>query len=69
MALSPILRFILNAMMSITRVFVLASRATAFSQSVFDEVLDLKEDLIPRWDLPIVKEKQFPHIDLKTFSL
>lgn len=66
MAFVTYFTIILNAMMSITRVFVLASRATASAERI-DEVLDLKEDLIDG-NLPIVKRKTVPHIEFKNVS-
>lgn len=51
---------ILNAMMSITRVFVLASRATASAdriQEVLDMPIDIKDGL-----LPYIERKDVPHI-------
>lgn len=66
MAFVTYFTIILNAMMSITRVFVLASRATASAERI-DEVLDLKEDIIDG-NLPIVKRKTVPHIEFKNVS-
>lgn len=65
MAFVTYFTIILNAMMSITRVFVLASRATASAERI-DEVLDMKDDIIDgeellekRSDVPII---EFRHV-------
>lgn len=60
MAFVTYFTIILNAMMSITRVFVLASRATASAdriQEVLDMPIDIKDGL-----LPYVEKKEVPHI-------
>ncbi|MFA6692954.1 MAG: ABC transporter ATP-binding protein, partial [Acholeplasmataceae bacterium] len=60
MAFVTYFTIILNAMMSITRVFVLASRATASAdriQEVLDMPIDIKDGL-----LPYIERKDVPHI-------
>ncbi len=60
MAFVTYFTIILNAMMSITRVFVLASRATASAdriQEVLDMPIDIKDGL-----LPYVEKENTPHI-------
>jgi ATP-binding cassette subfamily B protein len=60
MAFVTYFTIILNAMMSITRVFVLASRATASAdriQEVLDMPIDIKDGL-----MPYIEKKDVPHI-------
>lgn len=60
MAFVTYFTIILNAMMSITRVFVLASRATASAdriQEVLDMPIDIKDGI-----LPYIERKDVPHI-------
>jgi ATP-binding cassette subfamily B protein len=57
---------ILNAMMSITRVFVLASRATASGDRI-DEVLNLPEDMMDGIEDIVINPKK-PHIEFRNVS-
>jgi len=54
---------ILNAMMSITRVFVLASRATASAERI-DEVLNLEPGMVDGTEDVLITKNQ-PHIEFK----
>lgn len=66
MAFVTYFTIILNAMMSITRVFVLASRATASAERI-DEVLNMPED-IKDGLLPMVENPSLPHIEFRNVS-
>ena len=66
MAFVTYFTIILNAMMSITRVFVLSSRATASAERI-DEVLNMPEDLIDGFE-EIEKNKDVPHIEFRNVS-
>src|SRR3989339_1471226 len=66
MALVTYFTIILNAMMSITRVFVLSSRATASAERI-DEVLNMPEDLIDGVE-EIEKKRDIPHIEFRNVS-
>ncbi len=66
MAFVTYFTIILNAMMSITRVFVLASRATASAERI-DEVLDMKDDLMDGNE-PLLKKENCPHIEFRHVS-
>jgi len=57
---------ILNAMMSITRVFVLASRATASGDRI-DEVLNMPEDMMYGEEEIVIDPKK-PHIEFRNVS-
>jgi len=57
---------ILTAMMSITRVFVLASRATASGDRI-DEVLDMPEDMMDGTEDIVIDPKK-PHIEFRNVS-
>lgn len=66
MAFVTYFTIILNAMMSITRVFVLASRATASAERI-DEVLMMPNDLVDGFSV-IEKDVKKPHIEFKNVS-
>ncbi len=66
MAFVTYFTIILNAMMSITRVFVLASRATASAERI-DEVLDMPNDIVDGLE-SIEPEKEVPHIEFRNVS-
>lgn len=66
MAFVTYFTIILNAMMSITRVFVLASRATASAERI-DEVLNMQDDLIDG-NLSIERKDDIPHIEFRNVS-
>ena len=66
MAFVTYFTIILNAMMSITRVFVLASRATASAERI-DEVLNMQDDLIDG-SLSIERKDDIPHIEFRNVS-
>src|SRR3989339_1698334 len=66
MAFVTYFTIILNAMMSITRVFVLSSRATASAERI-DEVLNMPEDLIDGVE-EIEKKRDIPHIEFRNVS-
>jgi len=66
MAFVTYFTIILNAMMSITRVFILASRATASAERI-DEVLNMPEDMKDGLE-PIVKDNKYPHIEFRNVS-
>ena len=66
MAFVTYFTIILNAMMSITRVFILASRATASAERI-DEVLNMPEDMKDGIE-PVVKDIKKPHIEFKNVS-
>jgi ATP-binding cassette subfamily B protein len=63
MAFVTYFTIILNAMMSITRVFVLASRATASAERI-DEVLDMPVDMVDGIEL-IEKNPSLPIIEFR----
>jgi ATP-binding cassette, subfamily B, multidrug efflux pump len=63
MAFVTYFTIILNAMMSITRVFVLASRATASAERI-DEVLDMPVDMVDGVEL-IEKNPSLPIIEFR----
>lgn len=66
MAFVTYFTIILNAMMSITRVFVLASRATASAERI-DEVLNMSDDLMDGNE-PLEKKENIPHIEFRNVS-
>ncbi|HRX45408.1 MAG TPA: ABC transporter ATP-binding protein [Acholeplasmataceae bacterium] len=66
MAFVTYFTIILNAMMSITRVFVLASRATASAERI-DEVLMMPNDIVDGF-LSIEKKQDIPHIEFRNVS-
>ena len=66
MAFVTYFTIILNAMMSITRVFVLASRATASAERI-DEVLNMPEDIKDGF-LAMVEDPSQPHIEFRNVS-
>jgi len=66
MAFVTYFTIILNAMMSITRVFVLASRATASAERI-DEVLNMPLDLVDGME-SIEKRNDVPHIEFRNVS-
>lgn len=66
MAFVTYFTIILNAMMSITRVFVLASRATASAERI-DEVLNMPQDLVDG-SLSIERKDDIPHIEFRNVS-
>jgi len=66
MAFVTYFTIILNAMMSITRVFILASRATASAERI-DEVLNMPDDMKDGTE-PVVKNVSLPHIEFKNVS-
>jgi ATP-binding cassette subfamily B protein len=66
MAFVTYFTIILNAMMSITRVFVLASRATASAERI-DEVLLMPNDLLDGFS-SIEKDIKIPHIEFRDVS-
>jgi len=66
MAFVTYFTIILNAMMSITRVFVLASRATASAERI-DEVLNMSDDLMDGNE-PLEKKENVPHIEFRNVS-
>ena len=66
MAFVTYFTIILNAMMSITRVFVLASRATASAERI-DEVLMMPNDIVDGF-LSIEKKQDVPHIEFRNVS-
>ncbi|MDY0295020.1 MAG: ABC transporter ATP-binding protein [Acholeplasmataceae bacterium] len=66
MAFVTYFTIILNAMMSITRVFVLASRATASAERI-DEVLLMPNDLVDGFS-SIEKDIKIPHIEFRNVS-
>ena len=66
MAFVTYFTIILNAMMSITRVFILASRATASAERI-DEVLNMPDDMKDGTE-PVVKDVSLPHIEFKNVS-
>jgi ATP-binding cassette subfamily B protein len=66
MAFVTYFTIILNAMMSITRVFILSSRATASAERI-DEVLNMKEEM-KDGELPIQKSIHQPHLEFKNVS-
>jgi ATP-binding cassette, subfamily B, multidrug efflux pump len=66
MAFVTYFTIILNAMMSITRVFILASRATASAERI-DEVLNMPDDMKNGTE-PVVKDVSLPHIEFKNVS-
>lgn len=66
MAFVTYFTIILNAMMSITRVFVLASRATASAERI-DEVLMMPNDIVDGF-LSIEKKQNIPHIEFRNVS-
>src|SRR3989339_1005187 len=66
MAFVTYFTIILNAMMSITRVFILASRATASAERI-DEVLNMPEDMKDGIE-PVVKDIKKSHIEFKNVS-
>lgn len=66
MAFVTYFTIILNAMMSITRVFILSSRATASAERI-DEVLNMKEEM-KDGELPIQKYIHQPHLEFKNVS-
>lgn len=66
MAFVTYFTIILNAMMSITRVFVLASRATASAERI-DEVLMMPNDIVDGF-LSIEKKQKIPHIEFRNVS-
>lgn len=57
---------ILNAMMSITRVFIMISRASA-SGSRIDEVLHLPKDMKDGFD-EVVLDEAYPHVEFRNVS-
>lgn len=61
MAFVTYFTIILNAMMSITRVFVLSSRATASGERIY-EVIDMPEDLKDGYD-EIKEDISIPHVE------
>ena len=66
MAFVTYFTIILNVMMSITRVFVLASRATASAERI-DEVLNMPEDIKDGF-LAMVEDPSQPHIEFRNVS-
>jgi ATP-binding cassette subfamily B protein len=66
MAFVTYFTIILNAMMSITRVFVLASRATASAERI-DEVLMMPNDIVDGF-LSIEKKEDTAHIEFRNVS-
>lgn len=65
MAFVTYFTIILNAMMSITRVFVLSSRATASAERI-DEVLNMPEDM--KDGTLEIEKNELPHIEFKDVS-
>ncbi len=66
MAFVTYFTIILNAMMSITRVFVISSRATASAERI-DEVLNMPIDMKDGY-LDIIRDPNKPHIEFKNVS-
>ena len=66
MAFVTYFTIILNAMMSITRVFVLSSRATASGERIY-EVINMPEDLKDGYD-EVKEDLSIPHIEFDDVS-
>jgi len=66
MAFVTYFTIILNAMMSITRVFVLSSRATASGERIY-EVINMPEDLKDGYD-EVKEDTHVPHIEFDDVS-
>lgn len=66
MAFVTYFTIILNAMMSITRVFVLSSRATASGERIY-EVINMPEDLKDGYD-EVKEDLSVPHIEFEDVS-
>lgn len=66
MAFVTYFTIILNAMMSITRVFVLSSRASASGERIY-EVIDMPEDLKDGYD-EVIEDISYPHIEFDDVS-
>ncbi|MCR3906247.1 MAG: ABC transporter ATP-binding protein/permease [Tenericutes bacterium] len=66
MAFVTYFTIILNAMMSITRIFVLSSRATASGERI-DEVLNLPDDMKDGTE-PVEVRSDVPHIEFRNVS-
>ena len=66
MAFVTYFTIILNAMMSITRVFVLSSRASASGERIY-EVINMPEDLKDGYD-EVIEDISYPHIEFDDVS-
>ena len=59
---------LLTAMMSITRVFVLSSRASASGERIYEVFIDLPEDLKDGYDEINEEKISRPHIEFEDVS-